>query len=366
MNHSDKTELDDHPQDMLLAYLEGALSGEKTAMLETHINICDQCSAELNSVGTLLEILKTERDIFCPEPWELYEFIESGNDPEGRLAEHLEKCPLCRSDVADYGEAAMQKSLPSAIKNELKKVFPKPARRGISKASNGFTWAKDWLSSIFKIPALALGTALAAILSVILLYPHGTVPTFIGVSSDNWEETSLQATPKSLFLEAPERKEIANPLLSVDGGASKPILFEAPKPRLAPVIIFHGFDKPLSQSTIDSLYEGLSPTAELKKRFEFSAPAQLKEFLDKIADRKLTYGQALAEFYKRNSITYALITNIKNEKGVFGFKSQVVNTHNGKILAELSHEGLSGSELATRVNGSLELLNEVKTENRAK
>ncbi|MCX5873804.1 MAG: zf-HC2 domain-containing protein [Deltaproteobacteria bacterium] len=269
MKPPDKIDLDDHPKDMLLAYLEGTLSGERSATVEAHINTCHECALDLDSLGKLAGLLKTEKEIFCPEPWDLLEFIETGQDPQGRLAKHIERCPLCCAEVVDYRETAIQKTLPSEIKAELKKAFPKSAQ---SRSSNekkvlvrALDWLNsifrfptlDWLNSIFRFPTIAIGTAVAAILAVILLYPHGTVPTFIGVSSENWKEIVPQATPKSLFSGVPARKEIAKPAPRVGHGASKPMLFEAPKPRLAPVIIFHGFEKPLPQSTIDSLYEGL-------------------------------------------------------------------------------------------------------------
>lgn len=366
MKPPDKIDLDDHPKDMLLAYLEGTLSGERSATVEAHINTCHECAGELNSLGNLLGILKTEKDVFCPEPWELYEFIESGYDPEGRLAGHLEKCPLCCAEVVDYRETAIQKTLPSEIKAELKKAFPKSAQSRSSNEKKVLVRALDWLNSIFRFPTLAIGTAVAAILAVILLYPHGTVPTFIGVSSENWKEIVPQATPKSLFSGVTARKEIAKSAPRVGHGASKPMLFETPKPRLAPIIIFHGFKKPLPQSTIDSLYEGLKPTVELEKRIQFSTPAELKQFLDKVADRHLSPTEALSEFYKESSIKFALIVNVKAEEDRFGLKSQLIDTHNGKILAESIESRLSDAELASSVNDSLALLNNVETKNRTK
>lgn len=366
MKPPDKTESDDHPKDMLLAYLEGTLSGERKTIVEAHINTCNQCAGELNSLGNLLGILKTEKEVFCPEPWELYEFIENGNDPEGRLAGHLEKCHLCCAEVAHYRETAIQKTLPTQIKAELKKVFPQSAKSNDATGKTFFVQALNWLNSIFRFPTLAIGTAVAAILAVMLLYPHGTVPTFIGVSSENWQEAIPQATPKSLFSEVPARKQMAKPAPLVGHEFAKPMFFEVPKPKICSVIIFHGFEKPLHQSTVDSLYEGLKPTAELEQKFQFSTPGQLKQFLDKIADRNLSPNDTLNEFYKESAIKFALIANVKAEKDKFGLKTQVVDTLNGQILAEYTQSGLSGTELAARVNNSLTLLNDVTIKNRAK
>ncbi len=128
--------------------------------------------------------------------------------------------------------------------------------------------------------------------------------------------------------------------------------------------MFHGFDKPLPQSTVDSLYEQLRPSGDLEERFQFSTPAQLKQFLEKVADRHVSPTETLSEFYKEAKLNFALIANVKAEKDKFGLKSQLIDTHNGKILVESTESGLSGTELASKVNDSLALLNNLKTENR--
>ena len=366
MTPSEKTTSNEHPKDLLPIYIEGELAERDRVAVENHLDQCLECSEELEALKQVVDVLKTDKSVFCPEAWELYEFIETGEDSGGKLAQHIEDCSLCCADVAEYRETAKLKTLPSEIKNELKKVFQKPAQQRISNQIKQFAWAKDWLSSIFKMPVLTFGTALAAILALILLYPHGSTHVFIGVSSENWEGVSFSATPKSLLSDAHEREEIVKPVPPIICEASKPSLSAAPKPRVASVIMFHGFDKPLPQSTVDSLYEQLKPRGELEERFQFSTPADLKQFLDKVADRHLPPIQELSEFYKESSINFALIENIVAEKDKFGLKSKLIDTRNGKILAESIESGLSGTGLASRVNDSLILLNNVKTETQTK
>ncbi len=366
MTPSEKSTPREHFKDLLPVYLEGELAATDREAVESHLEKCLECFEELSALKQVVNVLKTDKSVFCPEPWELYEFIENGESPGGKIAQHLEQCPLCSTEVAEYRQTAIQKTLPEEIENELKKVFPKPPQSGITTEIKNFGWTKDWLSSIFRMPVLALGTAIAAILAVILLYPYGSIPTFIGVSSENWEEAIPQVNAKSLFPETSTRKEIAEPAPLIGHGASKPMLFEVAKPRVAPVIVFHGFDKPLPQSTVDSLYEQLRPSADLEKRFQFSTPAQLKQFLDKVKERHFSPSEALSAFYKEAKLNFALLENVKAEKYKFGLKSQLIDTHNGKILAESIESGLSGTELASKVSDSLDLLNNVKTENRAK
>jgi hypothetical protein len=169
-----------------------------------------------------------------------------------------------------------------------------------------------------------------------------------------------------LFSETPARKQIAKSAPLVGHGASKSSPYKAPKPRVAAIIMFQGFDKPLPQSTVDSLYEQLRPRADLEKRFQFSTPAQLKQFLDKAVGRNLSPTRILREFYKESSINFALVENVRADKDKFGLKSQLVDTHNDQILAESIQSGLSGTELASKINYSLALLNDVKIEKRTK
>ncbi len=357
---SDQNKTDKHPTDLLPIYLDERLSTDERRLVENHIKECAECSEEIESLGLVVNILRTDKGVFCPEAWELYEFIEQGTDPTGKIARHLEDCPLCCAEVAQYREGFATTKLPDKIKDELKKHFPTRVHSQTFAVKSGFAWAPGWLNSIFKTPALALGTAVAAILAVILLYPHGTPPVSIGVSSENWEENGPQGTPKSLFSNAHARTEIDKPAPSGSRGAGRPLFLDGTKPRVATIVVFHGFKKPELQSTVDSLYQALKPNAEIKKRFKFSTPAQLKNFLDKNSDRKLTPTQALSEFYKEFSVNLALIVNIEANKDKFGLNTEVVDTRTGQILAKSVHDAMPGVDLASTVRQSLALLNRVK------
>jgi hypothetical protein len=220
---------------------------------------------------------------------------------------------------------------------------------------------------MFRFPTLAFGAALAAILAVVLLYPRGNGPIFIGVSSEDWEEAmpvakSKSAMPKS----APAQKES-----KAVGGNSQVHKYtpkfrsvERSKPKVATVVVFSGFDKPLPQSTVDSLYEALRPTSEGERRFEFSNPSQLKKFLDSSNNQNLTRAQVLNEFYKQSSITFAIVVKVEAQRDKFGLKTVVIDARSGETLAESFKNGLPGTELASAARESLSLLANVKSEDR--
>ncbi len=358
---SDKNKTDEHLTDLLPMYVDDGLSTDERRLVENHIRECAPCSEEVESLRLVINILRKEKTVFCPEPWELYEFIEQGTDPTGKIAKHLEYCHLCCADVAYYRERSATKKLPDKIKNELKKNFPTRVHSGKFAVKSGFAWAPGWLNSIFNTPALALGTVVAAILAVILLYPHGVVPTFIGVSSDNWEEPGPQGTPKSLFSNAHARKQIEKPVPSGSRGARGPLFLDGTKPRVATIIVFHGFNKPELQSTVDYLYQALKPSPEIEKKFKFSTPVQLKDFLEKTSDRKLSSTQALSQFYKEFSVNLALIVNVKPNKEKFGLTTEVIDTLTGQILAEFTRDNVTRADLGSAVGKSLELLNMLKS-----
>jgi hypothetical protein len=359
---SDHTKTDEHPTDLLPMYVDDGLSTVERRLVENHIRECAPCSEEVESLRLVINILRKEKTVFCPEPWELYEFIEQGTDPTGKIAQHLQGCPLCCADVAHYNERSATKRLPDKIRNELRKGFPKQGHSEKFERKTWFVWAPAWLSSFFKTPALVLGTVVATtILVVVFFYPNGTPPAFIGVSSDNWEENGPQGTPKSLFSNAHARKEIDKPAPSGSRGAARPLFVDGTKPRVATIIVFHGFNKPEHQSTVDYLYQALKPSPEIEKKFKFLTPVQLKDFLEKTSDRKLSPTQALSQFYKEFSVNLALIVNVKLNKEKFGLTTEVVDTLTGQILAEFTRDTVTKADLPSAVGKSLELLNMIKS-----
>ncbi len=365
MKTIDENDMKNHPQDMLLGYLEGTLAVEDHDMVGGHLGQCEECAAEMDSLGKLAEILKSEKHVFCPEPWEWYEFIENGYNPGERLSSHLEICPLCSAEVAKYNHSATQETLPTLIKEALKEAYPQTSCSKHSEAQDRFEWIPNWLSPMFRFPTLAFGAALAAILAVVVLYPRGNVPIFLGVSSEDWEEAmpvAKSALPESVLTHRESKAVGANSPFHKYSPKSRSV--ERLKPKVAAIVVFSGFDKPLPQSTVDSLYEALRPTSEGERRFEFSNPSQLKKFLDNATNQNLTPAQVLNEFYKQSSITFAIVVKVEAQRDKFGLKTVVIDARSGETLAESFKNGLPGTELASAARESLSLLANVKSEDR--
>ena len=365
MKTIDDNDMKNHPQDMLLGYLEGTLSVEDHDMVAGHLGQCEECASEIDSLGKLAEILKSKKHVFCPEPSEWYEFIENGYNPGGRLSSHLEICPLCSAEVADYKHSATQETLPTVIKEALKQAYPETSFSKHSEAQDRFAWIPNWFSPMFRFPTLAFGAVLAAVLAVVVLYPRGNVPIFLGVSSEDWEEAmpvAKSALPKSVPAQKESKAVGANSQFHKYTPKFRSV--ERSKPKVAAVIVFYGFDKPLPQSTVDSLYEALRPTSEWERRFEFSTPLQLKKFLDNSNNHNLTPTQVLNEFYMQSSITFAIVVKVEAQRDKFGLKTVIIDAPSGETLAESFRNGLPGTELASAARGSLSLLANVKSEDR--
>ncbi|MFH0959669.1 MAG: zf-HC2 domain-containing protein, partial [Pseudomonadota bacterium] len=325
MKTLDETDKKNHPKDKLLGFIDGTLSGEDHDMVRDHLEQCEECAAELASLGSFAGILKSEKQVFCPEPWEWYEFIENGQDPDGELSVHLENCNLCRSEVTGYNHSPRKEILPEAIKEALKKAYPETPRANHPRLNIGSSWITGWLSSRFRIPTLAFGAALAALLAVVMLYPRGNVPIIIGISPQDWEDTipvAKSALPESAMSQKRSKAVGGNSQLKKYDARNR--FVEQTKPKLATIVLFHGFEKPLPQSTVDSIYEALRPPTELEKRFEFLPPSKLMEFMDKITDQNLTPVQVLNEFCMQSSITFALLVNVEAQKDKFGLKSRII------------------------------------------
>lgn len=352
-----------HPNDLLPSYLEGSLSADEQDVVRRHIQQCQECSTELDSLAPVLKILSTEKEVFCPEPLALYEFIENGFDPDGTVASHVDRCALCRSEVAFYKEGPKRDLLPSQIKEALNRAYPKTSIARDSGFKKVLARIRDRLSSLSGFRGFALGAALAAILAVVLIYPQGSDNTFIGVSGVDWEDDIPVA--KSVLSESGSDKKnaaegIADSILrKKTQGSPDPGMVN---PKVAAVVLFNGFKKPFPESIVADLYEALRPDHKLNKQFVFIPPLQLKNFLDKLRDENLSSTKALTKFYKESSITFALVLNVENQEGKFGLKTAVIDARNGKILVESFKNDIPGTELASAVENSWSLFENVKVE----
>jgi len=326
------TDSKNHPGDLLLPYLEDRLSSEDRAMVQEHLNSCKECSDELQTLEQLVASLKASKEVFCPEPHALFEFAETGEDPEGKLAGHIDRCPVCREDVAAYRAGCEVAVLPERVHSTYRDRFPHLSpKRPDATHENPFAILTEWLSSLFKAPAFAMATAAAAILVVALIYPRGEIEPYIGLSSVTWKQADDDFASKSLF-PGPQ------------------------KPRVAVLIFFKGFKKPWNQAGIDALYEALAPVVEAQERTEVLSPAQVQATL-KGKNQVFGAKEIANSLGKDLNVSAAIIFEIiSDSSGLARVDSQAIDTASGGTMRGKWLEAVPENQLPVKLGEAFSAL----------
>lgn len=320
-----------HPGNLLLPFLEDRLSSEDRAMVQEHINACKECSHELQMLGEFMAKLKAKKDIFCPEPEQLFEFVQTGHDPEGKLARHIEHCPLCKEDVAAYRAGCDLAAMPEKVHAAYRERFSKLARKDADVAHKSLVERlNEWLSSLFKVPAFALATAVAAILVVVLIYPRGEIEPYIGLSSITWGQTD-------------------------DEMVSKSSPFEAQRQKVAFLLVFKDFRQRLPQEKIDKLYEALEPTPEMHKRFDFVTPGQLKDAIGKEGIKSDDTEAVMERLRKDLDVSRIVFVDVISSKDRYLIQGKLADVTGGKIVQTETEEAVQ-NQLESKLRESVSAL----------
>ncbi len=138
--------------------------------VEQHLDHCPDCSKKVQAIDEMLGSLSTYRDVFHPPLERLYEFAQTGEDPAGKFALHLNQCETCRQEVESFkacaAETEMSEEVRSIFRFHLSKTAPdRPGSEGL------FARFRECISSLFRIPVVqwAAVAAVAALL-VIAVY----------------------------------------------------------------------------------------------------------------------------------------------------------------------------------------------------
>ncbi len=162
----------------LLAYVEGALSKEEESDVERHLKECSWCRVETASLSYAHNLLLKHPLAFHPDPDELVRFVAEGEDSESDIASHVKSCAHCSEDV-EFLREMLEKgfdvprqvpSMPQSLRERLQadhgRVTHEPEREDlIAKIIN-------LVSSHFRIPMLAVGTAAAVVVMAALFLPR--------------------------------------------------------------------------------------------------------------------------------------------------------------------------------------------------
>ncbi len=122
-------------------------------------------------------LLKHNSDVFHPDEQQLYQYVTGDEDPGGEIALHLEGCENCREDVALLREIINARSdasteipaIPQSLLRKIGQLHPAAAPQG--KLKSLYLTASEFISAPLRMPSLALGTAAAVIVLVIISVP---------------------------------------------------------------------------------------------------------------------------------------------------------------------------------------------------
>ena len=162
----------------LLAYLEEDVEPLNRAAVEEHLKGCAICSDELDSLRKWDALLREHPESFHPDPEDLYRLVSRGEDPGGHTKNHVESCRDCteavhllREMLSTQGEAPQPSQvIPGSLVSRLEELYRIPGRASHREPLSSFF--HRLLGIRFRLPVLALGTAAAAVIIVVLVMPR--------------------------------------------------------------------------------------------------------------------------------------------------------------------------------------------------
>lgn len=306
-----------------------------------HIESCPDCSAEAQALDEMIQDLEKHKDVFCPKPWQLYELVDSGEEPTGRMAVHLDSCVKCQDAVKAYnGALSAEHPIPAPVMDAFRDYHrnKKSPAATVPETKSVLSQVLVSISSIFSIPTMALGAVAAAILVAVILYPRGETLPPLGLSSVTWEPKLRLLGPSG------DSGNGQSPATGLPGTEKRP--------SIAFIISFKGFKDPLAQDRIDKLYEALKPTKEIKQKFDVLTPAKVKEVLgsDKSPEEKK---QLLGQLKSKISLSEAVFITIEFKDSRLRIDNELIDVQTGKILGTSSQKNMTESDLTAKLRDSV-------------
>ncbi len=311
--------LDEH---LLLAYSEGMLGPQERLSVEQHLARCGRCAAEARDLQELIRALKEQRGSFCPEPWQVFEFVHYGRDPGKRISLHLESCPADRAMATLF--EAQGEAMPDALWDKI---------RPIVKLGRKIGWFADlveWYRRPWDLPAFGMATVAAAMLLVVFVAHQETYLPVVSLSSVKYDV----ATPKP----ADFSRDVVAVLLT-----------------------FEGFPEARRQEEIDDLYKMIAPGMDLYEDDSVLAPFDVAEARDR-QEISLVSREALIEgLNERLGVTIGVFVTFRPLDHGVTARVEVLDCRSGSVVATSQETGKSFRETAAKVAASFNLLLQTRT-----
>jgi anti-sigma factor RsiW len=299
----------EHPDALLLPYVEETLSPEDLTPLLQHLKECGRCSAEVEALRRTTAVLKENKHALCPEAAELFQAAEQGGRVEASLSSHLERCPRCREELASYAATATPEIMPQELWSKIKERLDQPTRQ--PRVAEKPPWDfRELFARLFRLPALGVAVA-AAVLLVVVMAP--------------WEGAQLP-----MWEHAPRPK----------AGT------EIGRQRAAVVILFKNLEKPLSSKRIHELYQALEPRIDVVEKYDLVAPAAMSAVIGK-GELNAKDRQAILESLRNKlNVSLGVLVTVTREEQGFRIHGELVNAADGTVLAQDTVQAPRDAELA--------------------
>jgi hypothetical protein len=293
---------------LLLRHLEGSLSQEEERNVSDLLRTSEKARKELEGLRRIMDTLKTDKTLFCPDPSDIAEFITSGQDPDGKIAGHLNECPSCREEAHSLKSFRPAPTIPPEIWNKISSKLAERSQWAASPESpDRSSGLLAWFSSLFRMPVLAIGSAAAvAVLLVVFLYPRHPPGSMLALSSVSWEADLTTKVPT----------------LSRD------------RERVALVILLKDFKTPMSQPRIDNLYEALKPDELEQKRYDLVTPSRIKEALGGVASTSTPLQETVDALRKKLGVQRVVVVSLVSEKNQIMITGESMDAASGKPLGK--------------------------------
>jgi hypothetical protein len=316
--------LDHHVDDLRLPYLEGLLGPEERSKFEDHVRKCPDCTSKLEEMSHWASVFENNARDMCPEGWQLFDYVRTGQDSTGMVSSHLEKCPLCLAEAESYKAHPSSQAMPEDLWKKMQSLSGKPTVDRSAGPSYQWVWETlDRIRDLFRPAVLAPVAVAAVLLIVVFLYPAGPAPRMVALSSVNW---------------GPD-------LTLMSKGVRRTAPVEAKKERLGAVILLSNFKRLPDQDRIDSFYRAIEPAGDIRERYEILSPDKLKQMAGEEPLRAVD-DKALAEGMRsRLKISKALVIEIVSGGEKYGILSRLVDTSNGATIKKRDSWNLTEAEL---------------------
>jgi len=321
-----KEHLEEAQKELLIRYLDKSLEVDEESDVEHLVGSSAEASCELQELRELTMILRDHEAVYCPDPMELSDYLETGHDPSGTIAEHLVNCTTCQREMDTLRGPGPQKNMPGGLLERIIAELPDPVEGPpVRESRKWFPSIPEKLTDLFPPRWVFVGAAALVLLLVLVMYPrYGTTPR-VGVSSVTWNH-------------------IGNGLHGGMWGGHA-----LRKPHLAILLLFEDFKKPLPQKAIDDLYHALKPTQEERDRYDVIPPSQLTKI---IAENKLQATNVpaiLGALKERLEEGEVVLVTVRAADDRFTVYSRLFDAATGRVVAEKTTNAASYAELKTKV-----------------